>query len=69
MLMSHYLLFMYLLKYFKKEVLSLGDYLISVVVDILDRKKKDKYYFFIYLPTFKTINSLNYWRGPLKVIS
>ena len=40
MLMSHYLLFMYLLEYFKKEVLSLGDYLISVVVDILSRKKR-----------------------------
>lgn len=42
MLMSHYLFFMYLLQYLKKEVLPLGDYLMTVVVDILDRKK-DKY--------------------------
>ena len=65
--MSPYLFFMYLLQYFKKEVLPLGDYLMTVVVDILD-KKNDKYWLFIYLPTFKIINSLNYWRGPLKVI-
>ena len=40
--MSPYLFFMYLLQYFKKEVLPLGDYLMTVVVDILD-KKNDKY--------------------------